>query len=158
MFPKPPLFNIVQITPDRILSEAKKFLGVPFHHRGRSILGLDCLGLVIASFRKCEILIPSDDGFSYNPSWWREKKERMHEHLLNYGFEEVSFPQKGDVITFKLFGVQYPSHHCGIIISEDYMIHTQGYGPNRDRRTKIEMVGSSYKRRLGAYFRYKGYI
>lgn len=149
---------MIQVSPDRVLSEAKKFLNTPFHHKGRSILGLDCFGLIIVSFRKCDVLIPSDDGFSYNPSWWREKRERMHEHLLKYNFDEVQNPQKGDIVTFRLFGNKYPSHHCGFIISENYMIHTAGHGSNKERKTKIEIINSAYKRRLGSYFRYKGYV
>lgn len=149
---------MINITPDRIIIESRKFLNVGFCHRGRSILGLDCLGLVIVSFKKCGIIIPSDDGLAYNPQWWRGKEERLHNHLLKYDFEEVLFPKRGDVITFKIFGLNFPAHHCGIYLSEDCMIHTWGSGPSMGRKTKVENLGPSFKRRIGSYFRYKGYI
>lgn len=149
---------MITITPDRVITESHKFLGVPFCHRGRSVLGLDCLGLIICSFKKCGIFIPNDDGIAYAPQWWKKNEERLHIHLLKYGFEEVVQPIRGDVITFRLFGEIYPAHHCGIWVSEDRMIHTWGSGPQIGRKTKIEDIGSALKRRIGSYFRYKGYI
>jgi cell wall-associated NlpC family hydrolase len=149
---------MINITPDRIITEARKFLNVPFFHRGRSVLGLDCLGLIIVSFRKCSIIIPSDDGLTYYSTWWRNQEDRLHDHLKKYGFEEVEIPQRGDIITFKLLGMQYPAHHSGILISEDTMIHVNGLGGAWERKCKINRIPDSYKRRLGSYFRYKGYV
>jgi cell wall-associated NlpC family hydrolase len=149
---------IITITPDRIILEANKFLNVPFAHMGRSILGLDCLGLIIISFRKCGIFIPNTDNMSYSPIWWKGKSERLHNHLLNNNFEIVSTPCRGDVVTFRLFGEKYPAHHCGILISEDKMIHTKGHGIRIERKTAISLISDRYKKRIGAYFRYKGYI
>lgn len=149
---------MITVTPDRVITEAYKFLNVPFCHRGRSVLGLDCLGLVIVSFRKCGIIIPNDDGLAYRPNWWRNKEERLHIHLLKYGFEEVLVPQRGDVITFRIFGVSYPAHHCGICLSENKIIHTWGSGSSIERKTKAEHIRESFKRRPGSNFRYKGYI
>ena len=146
------------VTPDRVIVEANKFIGVPFCHKGRSILGLDCLGLIIVAFRNCGILIPSDDGFSYNPIWWRKKEERLHSHLLKYGFEEVQNPQRGDIITFRLFGKSYPAHHCGFFIGNDQMLHTRGDGNDRDRRTRVELIGRAYSNRIASHFRYKGFF
>jgi cell wall-associated NlpC family hydrolase len=148
---------MTEITPDRILIESRKFLGAPFYHKGRSILGIDCLGLIIVSFKRCGIHIPSDDGNGYIPTWWKRNEDRLHNHLLKYGFDEVRNPQKGDVITFKLFGNKYPAHHCGFIISENYMIHVRGSGSSKDKVVKIDIISDSYKKRLGSYFRYKGY-
>lgn len=146
------------VSPDRIIIEANKFLNVPFAHRGRSILGLDCLGLIIVSFYRCGVVIPSDDGFSYAPTWWIGKEERLHNHFLNNNFENVQDLQKGDIITFRLFGQIHPAHHCGFCISNDWIIHTRGSGNKRQRKTVIEMIGPPLKRRVGVYFRYKGYV
>jgi cell wall-associated NlpC family hydrolase len=146
------------VTPDRIIEESKKFLNVPFHHRGRSTLGLDCLGLIIAAFKRCDIIIPSDDGSNYYPTWWRNQENRLHDHLLKNNFEEVTIPQKGDIVTFRLLGKKYPPHHCGIIISDGKIIHVCGIGSELERRCKIENIPGSFMRRIGSYFRYKGYV
>jgi cell wall-associated NlpC family hydrolase len=148
---------MINIAPDRIITEAKKFLNVPFYHRGRSVLGLDCLGLILVSFRKCGIVIPSDDGLIYYPTWWRNQEDRLHNHLRKYDFEEVETPRMGDIATFKFLGKQYPAHHCGILVSDDTMIHVCGLGTVWQRRCRIERIPDSFKRRFGAYFRYKGY-
>lgn len=149
---------MITVSPDRVITEAFKFLNVHFCHRGRSLLGLDCLGLIIVAFRKCEITIPSDDGLAYNPQWWRNKEERLHQHFLKYGFEEVALSQRGDVITFRIFGEQYPAHHCGILLSENEFIHTWGSGPPTGRRTKVEVLSPPFKKRAASCFRYKGYV
>jgi cell wall-associated NlpC family hydrolase len=149
---------MITTTPDRVIAEANKFINAPFCHRGRSILGLDCLGLIIVSFKKCGIIIPSDDGMAYHPRWWNGNEERLHNHLLKCDFEIVESPCKGDIVTFRIFGAALPACHCGFYLSEDYVLHTRGSGPAIGRRTKAEMIGPAFKRRIGLYFRYKGYI
>ena len=47
------------ISGSQVIDEARRYLGVPFRHRGRSIAGLDCAGLIIIVYRKLG-LMPND--------------------------------------------------------------------------------------------------
>jgi hypothetical protein len=48
-----------RVSGSQIIEAARRFIGVPFRHRGRNIAGLDCAGLVIAVYRHLN-LMPND--------------------------------------------------------------------------------------------------
>lgn len=39
----------------QIVEAARRYLGVPFRHQGRSRLGVDCLGLLVCIARDCDL-------------------------------------------------------------------------------------------------------
>lgn len=40
---------------NKLVEAAREFIGTKFRHRGRSIYGLDCAGLVVMSYRACGV-------------------------------------------------------------------------------------------------------
>jgi cell wall-associated NlpC family hydrolase len=44
------------VSPDALIAAARSFLGSPFLHQGRTRLGVDCIGLVIASLTKVGVV------------------------------------------------------------------------------------------------------
>jgi cell wall-associated NlpC family hydrolase len=110
------------------------------------------------AFRKCGVVIPSDDGLAYHSTWWRNHEDRLQDHLRKSSFLEVTDPQKGDVVTFRLFGSQYPPHHCGILVSFDQVIHVSGIGDNWESCCRTMPISPAWQKRVAGYFRYKGFM
>ena len=147
---------------ERIVVEVKKFLGVPFHHSGRSTLGIDCAGLLYLSYCRAGIELPKGDGRSYTVGWWKSsKEERLKNALINCGFIELSdnkLLDKGDIVLFKLYGKNYPAHHNGIMINSEFFIHAKCGWKSRDKFVAPDSLYPHYIKRLDCVLRYKDFI
>lgn len=51
----------------RLLNAARSMLGVPWRHRGRSRVGVDCAGLVWCMYRDCGVVLPDRRDYGRNP-------------------------------------------------------------------------------------------
>jgi NlpC/P60 family putative phage cell wall peptidase len=106
-----------------ILTEARKWLGTPYHHAGDVLgVGVDCAMLLVRVF--CDSgLVPCLDPRPYPPDWHLHRsEERFLSWVTDYA-DKVDSPQPGDVPLFR-FGRALS--HGGIIesvIEEPYMIH-----------------------------------
>jgi len=149
---------------NRITIEAKKFLGTPFYHSGRSTLGIDCAGLLYLSYHRAGIDLPKGDGKSYTVGWWkRTTEDRLKNALLKTGFVELSddqLPDKGDICLFRLYGVKYPVHHNGIMLDSVNFIHAKCGWRSVDKKVGIDSLNSYYsdKGRLDSILRYKDFM
>jgi len=144
----------------RIVQNARKFIGTPFRHSGRSTLGIDCAGLLYMSYHRAGVEIPKSDGFPYTVAWWKQHgaKERLYNALINCGFRVLSndeSPDKGDVPLFRLHGDDYPAHHSGIMIDKDNFVHAKCGWRARDKRVGFDPLHPSYFERLAWILRYK---
>jgi len=107
------------------LSEAAlKYVGAPFLHRGRTVRGMDCIGLVLLAATDCGY-IPSGI-----PTYGREP----HKGLLTSGLmERLGTPltrelRPNDIVVQRLHEGGEPSH-VGIITDHPYglgMVHCYG--------------------------------
>lgn len=147
---------------EKIVQNARKFIGTPFRHSGRSTLGIDCVGLLYMAYNRAGIELPKNDGRSYTIGWWKQTnaEERIFNALVNCGFLPLlnnELPDKGDVPLFRLFGKNYPAHHSGIMINEEYFIHAKCGWKNKDSRVGFDSLYSGYtdKDRLAWIMRYK---
>jgi cell wall-associated NlpC family hydrolase len=150
------------IIKERIIQNAKKFIGTPFRHSGRSTLGIDCAGLLYMSYHRAGINLPKGDGQKYTVAWWKQSnaEERLYNGLVNAGFRPLSDDElmdKGDVPLFKLFGKNYPAHHSGIMIDENYFIHARCGWKIKDKRVDFDCLYPNYKKRLAWIMRYKDF-
>lgn len=148
------------IVKDRIVQNARKFIGTPFRHSGRSTLGIDCAGLLYMAYSRAGIELPKSDGYSYTVAWWKQTgaKERLLDALLNCGFRILSDDElynKADVPLFKLFGDDYPAHHSGIMIDQFSFVHAKCGWKSRDKRVDFDILEPSYKKRLAYMLRHK---
>ena len=148
------------IVKELIVQNARKFIGTPFRHSGRSTLGIDCAGLLYMSYNRSGIEIPQGDGMPYTVGWWRhtEIKERLFNGLVAAGFRPLSddeLPDKGDVPLFRLFGKDFPAHHSGIMIDQNYFVHAKCGWRSRDKQVGFDSLEPSYKKRLVWMMRYK---
>lgn len=146
---------------NQIVQNARKLIGTPFRHTGRSSLGVDCGGLLYLAYNRAGIFFPmnSPDG-PYTIAWWKhiDAKERLYILLEFAGFRFLSDNEsidKCDVVCFKLFGEKYPAHHCGIMINQTHFIHAKCGWRSKDRKVGFDPLHPSYYERLVSVMRYK---
>jgi cell wall-associated NlpC family hydrolase len=145
---------------DRIVQNARKFIGTPFRHYGRSTLGIDCAGLLYMSYNRAGIELPKGDGREYTTGWWKhtDVEERLFNGLVAAGFRPLSNDElidKADVPLFKLFGKNYPAHHSGIMVNQEYFIHARCGFNIKDKRVDFDPLYSDYSKRLAWVMRYR---
>lgn len=145
---------------DRVVQNARKFIGTPFRHSGRSTLGIDCAGLLYMTYNRSGIELPKSDGYPYTVGWWKHTncEERLYNILVASGFRPLSddeLPDKGDVPLFKLFGKNYPAHHSGIMIDNNYFVHAKCGWKNIDKKVGFDSLYPHYIERLAWMLRYK---
>lgn len=145
----------------RIVTEARKFINAPFHHSGRSSLGIDCAGLVSISYGRAGIDLPKGDGRQYTVAWWkRTKEERLLNGFLATGFKVLlnnELCNIGDIALFRIHGLKYPIHHCGIMLSSEYFIHPKSEFANyKFNKVTIDPLHPSYIKRLDCILTFKG--
>lgn len=102
-----------------IVEAARKYLGVPFVHQGRTNKGLDCAGLVVLALRDIGLDVEDLKGYGRTPNSGQLKS------LLDKQFFRKKEAKTGDILLMKFRNE--PQH---IAIKTDIgMIHAyQGYG------------------------------
>ncbi|TDX48433.1 C40 family peptidase [Orenia marismortui] len=100
----------------------KKYRNIPYKHNGRSLTGLDCLGLTIAIYKEFGIKLPSNDGAYVSEEWYKEDPDRYLNGLLKIGKPIGSEDlQVLDLVYFELLdGIVT---HSGIMINDHEFIH-----------------------------------
>lgn len=68
------------MTPERVIAEARTWLGVPFRHQGRDGAGIDCVGLPIVVGQALGLLGERFDVGAYGRLPTGELVERVREH------------------------------------------------------------------------------
>jgi len=145
---------------DRVVQNARKFIGTPFRHSGRSTLGIDCAGLLYMAYNRAGIFIPKNDGKEYSVQWWKhiDSEERLYNALVGCGFRFLSddeLPDKGDIPLFRLYGDHYPAHHSGIMIDQEYFVHAKCGWKEKDKKVGLGSLHPSYIDKLAWMMRYK---
>ncbi len=118
--------RIPQAAGQRIVEEAKRFLGLPYLWGGTSAFGYDCSGFAYSIHRACGIAIPRDASNQARSGHLIETDNLLPGDLVFFAFEEG----RGRV------------HHVGIYIGDGQMIHAPKTGKT------IEMIpikGSPYE-------------
>lgn len=95
--------------PDAAVTEARRYIGAKWAHRGRSLYAIDCVGLIVAAVRAGGVDIPDRQDYGRAP--WRNGLER--ELRARFG-DPVSDMQPGDIALIQFDSRREPSH-VGII-------------------------------------------
>lgn len=90
-----------------IVHAARGWLGVPWRHLGRSLQGVDCIGLVVLAHRAAGHDVPDPAPYQREPLG-----ARVIAGIEAAGGRRVPRPRAGDVLVFKLDGVN--GGHLGI--------------------------------------------
>ena len=105
--------------PDKI--DVRKYLGIPFKHNGRSMDGVDCLGLMLLVLRDAGVNLPNDDGLPITPRWYDTDPQRIVRGLERYGRRiDVAELQPLDLVVFCFHG---KPRHTGGMIDRSRFIH-----------------------------------
>ena len=122
-----------QLTRDRIVFEARQWLGTPYHHRGRvKGAGCDCAQLVAASYAAAGV-IPYIEPKVYPKDWHLHRGEEQYiaeveQYLVRVDDDDRSFNERprdasyepGDVLMFRM-GRTFS--HSAIVTQWPYIIH-----------------------------------
>lgn len=98
----------------RLVESARKYIGVPFRHRGRSGKNLDCAGLVLLSARDIGVVLPDIKHYGREPF----RDGLLEATRAAFGREFASGPLPihlllpGDVLLLK-FDIH--PHHVGLV-------------------------------------------
>jgi len=92
----------------QLVDQARKYLGVPFKHRGRTKAGLDCAGLIVRCYKDLERPVVDREVYGREPH-----RDGLRETLNANTLEVVTSKpwQPGDIVLMKF--VSEP-HHLGI--------------------------------------------
>lgn len=98
------------VTPDEIITTARKYLGVPHCMGGTSMKCIDCSGLLVAVFASHEIQLPHNS------------EEQARYGKIISGTENL---KKGDLVFFiRSYETTHFITHSGIYIGNNKFIHT----------------------------------
>ena len=106
----------------QVVEAARRFLGTPFHHQGRTPgLGLDCAGLLLAT--AAALGLPQQDYPRRDYSRW----PLLGRHLYNFVAEQTREIDRSDVRvgSIMMFWIHRPElpQHLSIFTGDDRMIH-----------------------------------
>ena len=135
-------------TKDQIVEAARRWIGVPWKHQGRSRLGIDCAGLVVKIAH--EFNLTDFDATNYQRNTrGLEFVNYFREHMNEVPLTAI---QEGDVILFR--DSKFPCHSA--IVSkqhgEFHIIHAFA----RRKQVLEEPLNAEWKSKWISAFRYKG--
>lgn len=106
-----------------LVDSARKYLGTPFKHRGRTPAGLDCAGLGWLAYHDLGIDLPDVRAYGREPF----RNGLMQGLAAALGDPVEGEPQPGDVVVMRF---DRDPHHVALIASSPYgaltMIHADG--------------------------------
>ena len=100
------LVPLASVEPDYV-AVAEKFIGTPYYWGGKSILGLDCSGLVQTSLRACGISALRDTDM---------QEKQLGKNLL---INDLDGLRRGDLIFWK--------GHVGIMVDDKILLHANSH-------------------------------
>ena len=101
-----------------IVEAARGWLGVPYQHQGRTMAGVDCVGLGIAVAHQLGLSQYDITGYSRNPSGQRRRR-LLREHCTPVDLAEI---RAGDILHLR-FGAE--PQHLAVVTRTDptYILH-----------------------------------
>jgi len=104
----------------RVIAEARKWLGTPWHHNARVLgAGVDCAQLLVAVYHAAG-LIPDIDAGEYAPDWALHRSEERFLAMVSKYAVPVDEGVPGDVVMYR---VGRAFSHGGIVVDERTIIH-----------------------------------
>jgi len=137
--------DVNRVTPERMVEEARRCLGTPFHHQGRvPLVGLDCIGLVVVALRAAGYGVRDRVGYGRLP-----QGDALVAALVAHGAVRVDEARAGDVLLFAFCGVP---QHVALCTGAAQMIHA--YAPVG--RVVESGLNAVWRRRLVGIYRFIG--
>lgn len=104
------------------MSALSNYVGIPYVIGGESFDGADCYGIA-KLFAKNELglILPTYMYSELNNEAVAEVAIKSAQHGLGDKWQKVEIPQRGDVVTFRIFGHEV---HCGIMLDSAQFLHS----------------------------------
>jgi len=137
---------------DKLIAEARSYLGIPWVHQGRTKKGVDCVGFILLSMWSLGIKTEEIKGYSRQPDGVLLKHIMDNQPAMRpIGKDEK--PEKGDIVLFRIR--KHPQHVALLTDSntaELGMIHSYNGG----QKKVIEHDFADYWRKKAVqYYRLK---
>lgn len=105
---------------ERIVGEAMRWVGTPYHHRAAVLgAGVDCGQLLVQVFAGAGVIEAFDTG-DYPHDWHLHRSEERYLAFVQAHADEIELGERGDVVVFQ-FGRCFS--HGGILIGDGLMVH-----------------------------------
>ncbi len=111
------------ITADELVISARSLCGVPWKHRGRSINGLDCIGMVLLAARKAGLDLHLQTGVRDRRDYSRRAQPEMLD-IVRRACTQIERPEHGALLLFQFEGDEHP-RHFGIFTNAATLIHAE---------------------------------
>lgn len=133
------------VTREQFVSEARRWIGVPWAHQGRNRLGVDCAGLLLVTCWGLRLLPTDYDvrGYGIVPP------DSLLLGECDKFFDRVAKPQFGDVILMRLAKRLL---HFGIL-TNGRVIHAWG-----SRRVCEVTMPDAWRRRVAVAYTVRGVV
>ena len=135
----------------QVVEAARRHLGVPWRHQGRSELGIDCVGLLVVVARELGLSEYDLQGYDRRPN-----PGSFLQHFEAWGALRIRIADAlpGDTLVFN--DGLYPCHAGWATLSCDQPGVIHAYAPRR--RVVEERLAPDLKRRQIAAFRLPGIV
>jgi cell wall-associated NlpC family hydrolase len=111
------------ITPQQLIDEARKLVGTPWRHQGRSKLGVDCIGLVLLAAKNAGLDLVKFSGAPVPTRYSRHPDPQLYDTVQRY-CTRIESPVPGCLLFFKFDADKHP-RHFGIYTEQGTMIHAE---------------------------------
>lgn len=127
-----------------LVTAARRYLGVPFRHRGRSAQRLDCVGLVLRAYADCGVMLKDEQSYGREPD-----VNRFLGAIEAALGAPVAGLHPGDVVTMK---TKLHPHHLAIVTDHPEglgLIHASG----EHGRVVEHFLSPDYRKRIVNVYR-----
>lgn len=131
-----------------IINKAREYLGVPYRHQGRTHLGLDCIGLLIAIWRDTGLAYDDFNGYGENADI-KTMAKKLDKHFIRIRGE----PLPGDV--FWMRAQDGLERHLALYTENNTIIHSTNWG---SKRVVEHRYTPQDKAKTFGILRWKGFI
>lgn len=131
-----------------LITAAYDYVGVPFLHAGRNRIGVDCIGLVIASAREAGLLTNYDNtdySSVVNAKFFKSQIEMFCDEI------PITDLEYGDLLLFSMRGTAHTTTHVGLYVAYGIFIHSdQAIG-----KVVVQALPGTWESRLISVYRWK---
>lgn len=111
-------------------------IGVPYRHKGRTLEGLDCFGLILYVLKQQGKTV--DDPVPDYPENWQDVK--THNYFLEHYYKQWKRIDKPELLDVVMIGQDenFPTH-VGILVEKDKVLHvSEKHGTITSRMSRIK--------------------
>jgi cell wall-associated NlpC family hydrolase len=97
-----------------MVAYARSLVGTPFRHRGRSVRGVDCIGLVVLALRQVGVTTADERLYGRTPE---PEGAKLRQTLVDHFGQPIPELQPGAIVTMQWHG---RPNHVGIVGETPY--------------------------------------